>query len=507
MKRSIARIFLPAAAALLLVPVARAADYNANPSDYRSQLSSLAPGDTLHLEAGTYPDLLVIDGLGGSGDAWITITGPETGDPAVFTADPGPCCNTVEITNSSYVAIRNITVDGTMVDGAFGLSAKGGTSNLVHHITVEGCIFINHDTHQQNVAISTKTPTWGWIIRGNIIDGAGTGMYLGNSDGTCPFMGGVIENNLIMDTIGYNMQIKWQQPRPDVEGMPTAPMSTIIRHNVFIKNDRPSDDGDRPNLLVGGFPDSGTGSEDLYEIYGNFFCHNPRESLMQASGRVAVHDNIFVDVTGTAILLQNHDLPLRLAYVYNNTIYGAGRGIRFASAAPQGDAVLGNLVFADEPIGGSITNQADNLTDLSANAGSYVTAPSLVLGEMDFYPLDGQCQGAAIDLAQFSAQADYNLDFNAAVKDGTYRGAYHGSGENPGWQLQAAVKNTDSTPDPDVPDLPDDVAPDLPADLPADAPDAAVDTVQDAPRPDAAGDPQDEDEDGGGGGCGCIVAG
>ena len=84
---------------------------------------------------------------------------------------------------------------------------------------------------------------------------------------------------LIQDTTGYNMEIKFQLPRPSVPGMPKGPSSTIIRNNVFIKGDQPSPDGDRPNVLVGGFPDSGPGSNDLYEIYGNFFDHNPRQSL------------------------------------------------------------------------------------------------------------------------------------------------------------------------------------------------------------------------------------
>jgi hypothetical protein len=42
-----------------------------------------------------------------------------------------------------------------------------------------------------------STPTWGRIIRRNVIDGAGTGIYLGNSDGSAPFVAGIIENNLI----------------------------------------------------------------------------------------------------------------------------------------------------------------------------------------------------------------------------------------------------------------------------------------------------------------------
>jgi MYXO-CTERM domain-containing protein len=430
----------------LVAAPARAADVSATPADYESLLPTLQPGDTLHLAAGDYP-LLPITNLNGTSTAWITITGPDSGPPAIIDADPGPCCNTVEITDSSYVAIENLTIDGKNVDGAFGISAKGGTGNLVHDIRVEGCDLVNHHGSQQHDAISTKTPTWGWIIRRNRITDAGTGLYLGNSDGSDPFVGGIIEDNLVENPIGYCMEIKWQQPRPTVAGMPTTPTTTIIRDNVFIKNDDPSPDGDRPNLLVGGFPSSGAGSEDRYEIYGNFFFHNPRESLLQASGRVTIHDNVFVDAPQTrAMLLQDHDLPLELAWVYNNTIYDAGSGIVFGNSAPQGDAVVGNLVFAGTPISGPIANQSDNLVDAVASAGTYVVAPSTTLGQMDFYPLAGQCQGSTIDEAAFAADTDYAVDFNGTSKGGfTFRGAYAGEGQNPGWKLTDDLKTKTAT--------------------------------------------------------------
>jgi hypothetical protein len=212
----------------------------------------------------------------------ITISGPADGS-AVVQADLGPCCNTIQINGDvSYLVLRSLTIDGRDSDGAFGIDARGAN---VHHVTIEDCTFINHDTGQQNVAISTKTATSGWVIRGNRIMGAGTGMYLGNSDGTDPFVGGLIENNLFYDTIGYNFQIKHQLPHDPVPGADSAPPYTIIRHNVFIKTDRASEDGDRPNLLVGGFPESGANSDDTYQIYGNLFVHNPREAHIQATPR------------------------------------------------------------------------------------------------------------------------------------------------------------------------------------------------------------------------------
>jgi len=422
----------------------RAVEVNANPSHYREILPTLRAGDTMNLEPGKYPRL-TIAGLNGSPDAWITIKGPESGPPAVITGESG--YNTVEIINSSYVAIANLRIDSRGIAGAFGISAKGGAGNFTHDIRVEGNVLVGQDSGQQTDGISTKTPTWGWIIRNNQILGAGTGIYLGDSDGTQPFVNGLIENNLIKDTIGYNMEIKDQISIPEIPGMPTEPASTIIRNNVFIKNDRRSPDGDRPNLLVGGFPRTGTGSQNLYEIYGNFFFHNHREALFQGSGRISLHDNVFVEGPPDypAIVLRRQNFPLKVAYVYNNTVYTTGPGIHFGTPALDADAVLGNLVFGPAPITGAIVHSSDNLVGPLASASTYVNSPSFELGSMDFYPRTGKCRGKPVDLHQFKADADFNRDFNGASKAqakgaAVFRGAYAGAGTNPGWRLQAAIK-------------------------------------------------------------------
>jgi hypothetical protein len=411
---------------------------NADPSNYQSLMRNLKPADTLSLVPGNYPQLQ-ISGLSGTPTQCITITGPSSGPAAVIQGAVG--VNTVEIFNSSYVAIKNLTIDSLGIDGAFGISAHGDLSNLTHHILIEGNTLVGQGASQQTDSISTKTPTWGWVIRKNRIIGAGTGIYLGNSDGTDPFVAGVIEDNLIQDPVGYCMEIKYQLPRPALSGMPTSPSSTIIRNNVFLKNDQPSPDGDRPNLLVGGFPDSGPGSTDLYEIYGNFFYHNPREALFQGSGRISFHDNILVDGQYAAAVFRSQDLVLKLAFVYNNTIYTTQSGIQFGSLASTDDAVIGNLVFAAVPISGSIANQEANIVDTFGNAAHYVNSPAFTLGSMNFYPLVGQAEGPALDLSKFSVNVDYNLDFNWTPKGGlTFRGAYAGAGVNPGWQLQADIK-------------------------------------------------------------------
>jgi MYXO-CTERM domain-containing protein len=155
---------------------------------------------------------------------------------------------------------------------------------------------------------------------------------------------------------------------------------------------------------------------------------------------VSIHDNVFVDSSSAAITLQDHDLPLKLAQVYNNTLYTTGTGISCGSA-DEGSAVVGNLIFAGNPIAGTIGDERDNLVGALAEATSRVTMPSFVLAEMDFYPLPGGAGGSAIDLTAFAGDSDYDRDFNGVSKGAfTFRGAYAGEGANPGWHLGADIK-------------------------------------------------------------------
>lgn len=417
---------------------ARAAIIDASPSDYQQKIAALQPGDTLRLAAGTYTRLTLED-LNGTATNPIVIEGSAAA-PTIIRGES--CCNTVQIRRCSYLTVRGLTVDSLGMDGIDGINAKDGAS---HHVTIEHNTIQGVGGSQQTVGISTKDTMWNWVVRGNTIIEPGTGMYFGNSDGTEPFIAGIIENNLVLRPEGYAIQVKHQLPYSNPSA-PAGPSSTVIRNNVLIKDDRPSGDGDRPNLLVDGFPDSGQGSQDLYEIYGNFIYHNSRESLIQASGRVTIHDNVLVGAGSgqSAIYIVDHNYPVKIAYVYNNTIYGGGNGIRFASGARQADLVLGNAVFADQPISGSITNAADNITGSAADAQQFVKNPSFVLGAMDFYPLPGRLEGAALAYPDaVKSQIDWSRDFNGTAKGaGTFRGAYAGSGVNPGWALDQTLKGT-----------------------------------------------------------------
>jgi hypothetical protein len=259
-----------------------------NPSNYLSLLSTLKPGDIFLLEPGIYArNGLPVFNLNGTPSNPIIITGPDEGPLPQILGHAYQ--NTVRIGESSYVIIRNLEINPRN-RGGDGINAQG----ISHHITLENLYIHGFSDDQGTVGISTnRSPVWNWTIRNNVVTDGGTGMYLGNSPGTEPFVNGIIENNFIADTIGYNIQIKHQISRPDIPGMPIGTSRTIIRNNVFSKATQQEISNQfRPNLLVGHFPLSGPGKDDVYEIYGNFFYQNPQEALLQGEGNVAVYSNI-----------------------------------------------------------------------------------------------------------------------------------------------------------------------------------------------------------------------
>ncbi|HVZ35731.1 MAG TPA: hypothetical protein VG963_25065, partial [Polyangiaceae bacterium] len=235
-------------------------------------------------------------------------------------------------------------------------------------------------------------------------------------------------------------QIKHQLPRPTGIGLPTGDSRTIIRYNVFSKRTTTvGSDGGQPNLLVGHFPLSGAGMNDLYEIYGNFFYQNPVEALFQGEGNVSLHDNLFVNSAGDAVRFQAHHDKPRAVTVYHNTVVASAGGLIIRD--PDKNFVqklIGNVSFASTPISGP--NQQNNITGTYGQAATYLNAPYASIGSLDLYPKAGQLTGTPIDVSAFSSFTDGTKDFNGVARTGTHRGAYEGDGTNPGWKPALSIR-------------------------------------------------------------------
>jgi hypothetical protein len=420
----------------------------ANSSNYTSYLNTLVAGDTLYLTAGTYSNNLTLNNLTGDSLHPIVIMGDSNLYSTIFNAQS--CCNTVSITMCSFVIIKNLKLDGLnlFVDA---VKAEGTNGNFAGHITLEYLYIVNYGADQQNVGISTKCHAWDWIIRKNIIIGAGTGLYLGNSNGDKPFVNGIIENNLVMNTVGYNMEIKHQLDtvRDNFAGT-NVDGKTIIRYNVFCKDSGGATGlNARPNVLVGAFPSAGAGSNDYYEIYGNFFYQNPDEALIQLTGNTALYDNVFVNhydppgYRAVYITSQNGFQP-RSINVFHNTVWVANSsgGIRlYDPNTSYQQYCYANAVFATSPVT-NFMNSQDNITDSYSNATNYFLNASTNLNSLDLYPRSGQLTGMQTPDSLFNAFSNYDKDFNGDLYDWTYRGAYSGCCINNGWHLQLDTMNT-----------------------------------------------------------------
>lgn len=473
----------------VLSPGGVAAILHGDPANYTALVKKMDPGDTLVLDPGLYRHGLTLHGLQGTNSHPIVIRGPTGARRAVFLSQPGH--NTVSIANAAYVEIYNLVLDGRgLLDDA--VKAEG-PSRWAHHITLDGLVIYGYDADQQNVGISTKCPAWNWVVRNTIIDTAGTGMYFGWPDGSRPFFDSLIEHNVVLDTVGYNIEIKHQNRWSNLPVNGPRSKTTIIRYNVFSKA-RYGATGHmaRPNVLTDHWPPSGRGKNDTYLIYGNLFYENPTERLFQGEGNIALYDNLFVNDYGDAVSLQRHHGPLKRIFVFNNTIVARGLGIGLHGTDPgYPQKVFANAVFAAVPLHGG--KRWDNVTAGYNRADEYLINPSGKLVDaaamkvdlirlrvrreillekgvssssrrlkevnaairraekrwkarksavpkdeaLDLFPRAGRLVAAPVDKAAYPrGVVDALRDFNGTVRDRRFRGAYAGEGENPGWRLR-----------------------------------------------------------------------
>jgi len=76
---------------------------------------------------------------------------------------------------------------------------------------------------------------------------------------------------------------------------------------------------------------------------------------------IIFHDNVLIGGEPAAAVFRDHDLPLKLAEVFDNKIYSPHTGIEFDSQARQGQSVFGNVIFAETPIAGPGHRESGNI--------------------------------------------------------------------------------------------------------------------------------------------------
>lgn len=404
---------------------------SAGPADYRDVLSTLEAGDTLQLAPGRYERGLPVRTSGEEGRC-IVIEGTPGMERPLFLGSNA--FNIIEFRAVQWVKVRGLDIDGMGLDG-FGVASQG--DEPVHHIVVEDLEMRGLAGSQQIVGISTKSVAWDWVIRGNRILEAGTGMYFGNSDGRRPFIRGLIEGNLVLNPLGYCIQIKHQvEAGRGALGLPDLPdeATTVVRYNVWAGAESGGgDSGARPNMLLGDVPASGSGSNDRTLVYGNLFYQNPVENLFQGEGNIALYSNVFITSGQGGILVQPHNGVPRNVEVFHNTIIAAGRGISVSGGgAGYSQTIHSNVVFAGMAIrGGGEASVTNNLEGQVSDASSVLANPMGAIGaDLDLRP---QSPETVMGEPQTSELLHAGFDFDGHPRDGSSRGAYEPG--LTGWQL------------------------------------------------------------------------
>lgn len=385
------------------------------PDDYRRVLPRLRAGDVLRLRPGVYEHGLPIHGVEGTEQSPIVIEAWDRSRPPVFRARPG--ANTVSLVDCRHVRIAGLRLvgGGERVDAV----KAEGHSRFADFVTLEGLRIEGHGPWQDVVGISTKCPARGWVVRGNLIEDAGTGMYFGNSDGSAPFVSARLEHNQVLRPVGYGIQIKHQLARSgDAE-----PAVTMVRHNLIIKSGNSSRGREaRPNLLVGHGPLAGRGEKDRCLVYGNVLFGNPEEALLQAEGQLAIYNNLLSNPAGDALRVMAHKHRPREVAVFHNTVAAAGVGIEISGGEPgYFRGARANLVFAGEPERGEAVG--GNRVFPAARAVEELMAPWTPPPGLQLAPRRGLVDSAQPLPEAWRALPDASLDFEGAVRTQEFAGA------------------------------------------------------------------------------------
>lgn len=417
---------------------------NAGPNNYTDIVNNLEAGDWMALESGTYTDSIYPDNLQGTKENPIVISGPE--DDGEVVLERHGYANTIEFGNSHNLVIRNIRLDGSTND--VGMAIRARHNSFTSNITLEN-LYIHDYDYGSRTAIDTSNDAvaFGWTIRNVTIDGASTGMYFGCASGEDgAFIGATIEDNVVKDTSGYNIQIKHQNHRDFDYEIPEGPHETIIRNNIF---KRAGHQRFRPNLLLGHFPEQGTGSEDMYLVYGNTFYENEGgHRNVQTDSTAAFYNNLFINTKGGGIFAFDHNDNPKDIYIYRNTFLTDGTAINVQDVDSDYEQVVkGNAIFSDDPYSLDDNVIEENNFEADYNyKDDYLKNPDTSqIEEIDLRPIGDALNKEKIEYENNLILPDFENDFKGNLREQATFGAYAGVKEKNKYTLTIVTEGEGTT--------------------------------------------------------------
>ena len=193
-----------------------AAVYRASPDSYRSLLGRLRAGDTLALVAGRVSGRAAPAQFVRRARADRSPSPGRSGGPR-RRSSPGPDATP----SASSTPVDPVNLPGwcwrATIFQSDAVKAEGHSA-WAHHITLEDLVIKGVGPDQSRSAYRPTATAWNWVIRRR--DRRRGHGPVPRQLPRQPFIAGVIENNLVVNTLGYNMQIKHQLASPVGIGLP-----------------------------------------------------------------------------------------------------------------------------------------------------------------------------------------------------------------------------------------------------------------------------------------------
>ena len=288
-----------------------------------------------------------------------------------------------------------------------------GYARFAHHITLENLIIVNHGQGRRlsafppasgvelgdprQTALSVPAPACIWQF-----DGA-------------PFIAGLIEHNLIAGSIGYNLQIKHQAPRPELPGMPQRGKPYAYPSQCADQDRNSSGGADaRPLCWSATGRCRGRARKTGTRFYGNFFTRiRPRRCFRARA--IWLSNNLLVNDQGDGCISSRTTMYRPHRGVSANTVLARGNGIRVhgglvppGSRSDRGECGVRRTAAERRRAGAE--------SDCCAQRASvYLTAPDAPLGRLRLDPAPGRLLAPGTGLEWIDEFSDAERDYDGAA--------------------------------------------------------------------------------------------
>ncbi|MBO87366.1 MAG: hypothetical protein CL927_18615 [Deltaproteobacteria bacterium] len=436
-----------------LSPAAWANTFEVTPgSDLQGIFDTLAPGTEVILEDGTYTltKTLTVTEKNGTEDAPVVIRAADDASP-VLQLGPDPETDSyadrvLRIESSNWVEVRGITIQGDQTASTGRESYGGVRIDASSNVSLVDCKV----TELPGTGVYLSGDTTGVLIDHTEISRIyeGYGIYAGASDASALTTGLLIQNSLIHDLLGEELQAVMLNHGTSATWLIDNVIYNITHTGVFMG----STEGGEQNRIEGNaiwnLGNNGLGLQGSVLVRNNIIFNTGGSGIATSDPDrntftdVVISYNTVVDNDGWAANLQGWDLEEGHILANNALCNPMAYGVYMSKVVPEDtdpDDIPTPGTVTTNYVCGLVDGLDEELGEVIAGGG-YADFENVAL--WDFYP---DRESLLIDGADPSGTLyPPEIDFNGIAREGDAPdvGAYEWDGEgNPGWAIQEDFKD------------------------------------------------------------------